>query len=197
MRRQQEKEASLQAINDARADLRRRLNEADDALGARPQQELPPKTRDAVKGDTVELVKMGTRATVLAVNKDGALQLQAGILKITAKQDEVRVVEEESSSEKQARTYSQRATHALRMKGTPAEVDLRGMMTDEAIAALDTYLDNAVLAHLEQVTIIHGKGTGAVRKAVREHLKRSRYIKAFRPGHYGEGEDGVTIAELR
>ena len=71
------------------------------------------------------------------------------------------------------------------------------MMTDEAVAALDSFLDNAMLAKLETVTIIHGKGTGAVRKAVREHLKRSRYVKSFRPGRYGEGEDGVTVAELR
>ena len=71
------------------------------------------------------------------------------------------------------------------------------MMTDEAVAALDSFLDNAMLAKLESVTIIHGKGTGAVRKAVREHLKRSRYVKSFRPGRYGEGEDGVTVAELR
>ena len=107
------------------------------------------------------------------------------------------VVEEESSSKKQAKNYSQRAAHTLRMRGTPAEVDLRGMMTDEAIAALDLYLDNVSMAHLEQVTIIHGKGTGAVRKAVREHLKRSRYVKEFRPGVYGEGEDGVTVVTLR
>ena len=81
--------------------------------------------------------------------------------------------------------------------GASSEVDLRGMMTDEAVAALDSFLDNAMLAKLETVTIIHGKGTGAVRKAVREHLKRSRYVKSFRPGRYGEGEDGVTVAELR
>ena len=79
----------------------------------------------------------------------------------------------------------------------PSEIDLRGMMTDEAIAVLDRFLDTAMMGKLESVTIIHGKGTGAVRKAVREHLKRSRYIKSFRPGRYGEGEDGVTVAELR
>ena len=76
-------------------------------------------------------------------------------------------------------------------------MDLRGMTTDEALGVLDIFLDNAVMGHLESVTVIHGKGTGAVRKAVREHLKRSRYVKSFRPGRYGEGEDGVTIAELR
>ena len=71
------------------------------------------------------------------------------------------------------------------------------MMTDEAIAVLEGYLDTAMMAKLESVTIIHGKGTGAVRKAVRDHLKRSRYVKSFRPGRYGEGEDGVTVVELR
>ena len=197
MRRQQQKQLDWQAANDQRADLRRRLNEAEDALGARPEMQAPPKTRDAEAGDTVELVKMGTKATVLSVNKDGSLQLQAGILKITAKQDEVRVVEGVQNSKKTARDYSQRAVHKLRSMGASSEVDLRGMMTDEAVAAMDLYLDNAVLAHLESVTIIHGKGTGAVRKAVREHLKRSRYVKSFRPGRFGEGEDGVTIVELK
>ena len=143
----------------------------------------------------MELVKMGTKATVIAVNKDGSLQLQAGILKINAKQDEVRVVEGET--QKSAKKIVQRAEYKLRSLGASPEVDLRGMTADEAIGALDLFLDSAVLGKLNEVRIIHGKGTGAVRRAVREHLKRSRYIKSFRPGRYGEGEDGVTIAELR
>ena len=195
MRRRQRKEEDWQRINDERAGLRHRLNEAEDKLGQRPEEPAPPPTRPAQKGDTVELVKMGTQATVLAVNKDGSLQLQAGILKINAKQEEVRVVEGESV--KSAKKVVARAEHKLRALGASPEVDLRGMMTDEAIGALDLFLDNAVLGKLNEVRIIHGKGTGAVRKAVREHLKRSRYVKSFRPGRYGEGEDGVTIAELR
>ena len=111
--------------------------------------------------------------------------------------DEVRVVEGETQSQKEARRIVQRAQHTLRAAAAPSEIDLRGMMTDEAIAVLDRFLDTAMMGKLESVTIIHGKGTGAVRKAVREHLKRSRYIKSFRPGRYGEGEDGVTVAELR
>ena len=195
MRRRQRKEEDWQRVNDERAELRHRLNEAEGKLGQRPEEPAPPPTRPARKGDTVELVKMGTQAAVLEVNKDGSLQLQAGILKITAKQDEVRVVEGESI--KAAKKVVARAEHKLRSLGASPEVDLRGMMTDEAIGALDLFLDNAVLGRLGEVRIIHGKGTGAVRKAVREHLKRSRYIKSFRPGRYGEGEDGVTIAELR
>ncbi len=195
MRRRQRREEDWQAVNDARAALRGTLNRAEDKLGARPEEPAPPPTRPAQAGDTVELVRMGTQATVIAVNKDGSLQLQAGILNISAKQDEVRVVEGET--QKSARQAVRRAEHKLRSLGASPEVDLRGMMTDEAIGVLDLFLDNAVMGKLNEVRIIHGKGTGAVRRAVREHLKRSRYIKSFRPGRYGEGEDGVTIAELK
>ena len=187
-----------QQVNDSRAEARRMLNEAERNLGgSAPQTEAPPPTRPAVAGDTVELVSMGTKATVLSVNKDGSLQLQAGILKISAKQEEVRVVEGETRTQREARKIVARAQHTLRTAAVPSQIDLRGMMTDEAISVLERFLDTAMMGKLETVTIIHGKGTGAVRKAVRTYLKRSRYIKSFRPGRYGEGEDGVTVAELR
>ena len=187
-----------QQVNDGRAEARRLLNEAERNIGGPAQEpEAPPPTRPAVAGDTVELVKMGTKATVLSVNKDGSLQLQAGILKISAKQDEVRVVEGETKAQKEARRIITRAEHTLRTAAVPSQVDLRGMMTDEAISVLERFLDTAMMGKLETVTIIHGKGTGAVRSAVRNYLKRSRYIKSFRPGRYGEGEDGVTVAELK
>ena len=191
------KDLDWQQVNDGRAEARRLLNEAERGIGGPVQEpEAPPPTRDAKAGDTVELVSMGTRASVLSVNKDGTLQLQAGILKISARQSEVRVVEGETQSQKEARKIIQRAERTLRT-AAPREVDLRGMMTDEAVAALESFLDTAMLGKLETVTIIHGKGTGAVRNAVRTYLKRSRYVKAFRPGRYGEGEDGVTVVELK
>ena len=197
MRKRQRKEEDWQRVNEARSGLKHRLNEAEDKLGRRKETPAPPPTRPAQAGDTVELVKMGTQATVLSVNRDGSLQLQAGILKITAKQSEVRVVEGESQTRKEAQKVIRRAEHKLRSLGASPEVDLRGMMTDEAVGALDIFLDNAVMGRLTEVVVIHGKGTGAVRKAVREHLKRSRYVKSFRPGRYGEGEDGVTVVELK
>ena len=191
------KDLDWQQVNDGRAEARRLLNEAERGIGGPVQEpEAPPPTREARAGDTVELVSMGTKASVLSVNKDGTLQLQAGILKISARQSEVRVVEGETQSQKEARKIIQRAERTLRT-AAPREVDLRGMMTDEAVAALESFLDTAMLGKLETVTIIHGKGTGAVRNAVRTYLKRSRYVKAFRPGRYGEGEDGVTVVELK
>ena len=197
MKKRQDK-LDWQQVNDTRAESRRLLNEAERNIGG-PAKEIepPPPTRPAVAGDTVELVKMGTKATVLSVNKDGSLQLQAGILKISAKQDEVRVVEGETESQKATRKIIARAEHTIRTAAVPSQVDLRGMMTDEAIAVLERFLDTAMMGKLETVTIIHGKGTGAVRNAVRTYLRRSRYVKSFRPGRYGEGEDGVTIAELK
>ena len=158
---QKRRDLDWQQVNDSRAEARRLLNEAERGIGGPAQEvETPPPTRPAVAGDTVELVSMGTKATVLSVNKDGSLQLQAGILKISAKQDEVRVVEGESQSQKEARRIVARAEHTLRTAAVPSQVDLRGMMTDEAIAALERFLDTAMMGKLETVTIIHGKGTG-------------------------------------
>ena len=201
MRRRQEQARDWVDDNEERARLRRKLNEADAALGGKKEDlPPPPPTRDAVLGDTVELLKMGAQAEVVGVNKDGTLQLQAGVLKLKAKQEEVRVLEDVTARKKQGAKDKQRAasvSRPFRAAGAKAELDLRGMMVDEALGAVDLFLDNALMGKLETVTIIHGKGTGALRKAVREHLKKSRYVKEYRPGVYGEGEDGVTVATLR
>ena len=201
MRRRQEQAREWVDDNEQRAQLRRKLNEADAALGGRKEDlPPPPPTRDAVIGDTVELTKMGTQAEVVGVNKDGTLQLQAGILKLKAKQSEVRVLEDVTARKKQSAKDKQRAasvSRPFRASAAKAELDLRGMMVDEALGAVDLFLDNALMGKLETVTIIHGKGTGALRKAVRDYLKKSRYVKEYRPGVYGEGEDGVTVATLK
>ena len=197
MRKKAQKEQDWQAVNDQRAGLRHRLNEAEDKLGVREKAAPPPMLRPAQKGDTVTILKTGTQGTVLSVTKDGVLQLQAGILRITAKQEEVRVVEGETQTQKAARQYIQRTEHKLRSLGAKAEVDLRGMTTDEAEMTLSQFLDRAIMGNLTQVTVIHGKGTGAVRKAVHTYLKRCKGVASFRLGRYGEGEDGVTIVALK
>ena len=156
---------------------------------ARPKPSRAPKA-----GDTVELLKIGTKATVLAVNRDGTLQLQAGILKVTAKPEEVYLLEHEVQPE--VKKYIEQTKRELRnVAGTP-ELDIRGMASDEAMPVLDQFLDNAVMAKLPSARIIHGKGTGILRKAVHDHLKRSPYVRKFRLGTFGEGEDGVTIVEF-
>ena len=194
---EKEKNADWQQVNDQRAGLRRRLNEAQERLGAAPEEAPPPLLREAKQGDTVTLLRTGTQATVLSVNKDGVLQLQAGILRITARQDEVRVVEGETQAQKAAKQYIRKTEHQLRSLGANAEVDLRGMTTDEAEMVLAQFIDRAVVGNLTQVTVIHGKGTGAVRKAVHAYLKRCKAVQSFRLGRYGEGETGVTVVELK
>jgi DNA mismatch repair protein MutS2 len=147
----------------------------------------------------VEHLRLRVRAEVTAINKDGTLALRAGSMKLNARQEEVRVVENTISAGKskpKAREPRQ-TVHTFNPAAAPMELDLRGMESLEALAAVDMFLDNALRSKLETVRIIHGKGTGVLRRAVRDHLKRSKYVKQFRPGIYGEGEDGVTIAEFR
>ena len=200
MRKRQEKQqADWQEQNDRRADLRRKLNEAEESLvGKEEEKPLPPPTRPAKQGDTVEHVRLRIRAEVTAVNKDGTLALRAGAMNINAKQDEVRVLEDVTAAKAKEKKREARTTvHQFNAAAAPAELDLRGMESLEAVSAVDLFLDNALRRKLETVRIIHGKGTGALRKAVRDHLRRSRYVKEFRPGIYGEGEDGVTIVTLK
>lgn len=180
--------------NERRVAVKSKLNAAQGKL-ARSQPDLPPPppTRPAEAGDTVELLSMGVQAQVTAVRKDGTLELQAGAMKLTAKQEEVRL----TAPAPKKKPASAAVHRPLRMEATARELDLRGMTVDEALACLDSFLDNALLGKLETAVIIHGKGTGAVRAAVRSHLKGNRYVKSFRPGRFGEGEDGVTVVELK
>ena len=147
-------------------------------------------------GDTVELLKLGTKASVIAINKDGSLQLQAGILKMTAAPDEVYLLENENPY-KEKGPRPKHSGREMKLTAMPTEVDLRGMDAIEAACVLERYLDEAMRANLTQVRIIHGKGTGTLRSAVQQALKKNKYIKNYRLGQYGEGEDGVTIAEFR
>ena len=143
----------------------------------------------------MELLKLGTRATVLSVNKDGSLLIQAGIMKLNVKPQEVYVLPQQDT-QNTVKRFVEKANRQLRNLATSSEVDLRGMTADEAISVLDRFLDDALLAKLPSIRVIHGKGTGVLRKAVQQHLKRNPRIKSVRLGVYGEGEDGVTIAEL-
>ena len=197
LKKQLKEGADTSNINQRQSDLRRSLNEAEDKLRSQQAEKYRPEpTRGVLVGDTVELLKLGTKASVIAINKDGSYLLQAGIMKLTAKPDEVYLLENENPyKEKHVRpAHSGREMNTA----TPiSEVDLRGMDTIDAVCVLDRFIDGAMRSKLSTVRIIHGKGTGAVRAAVHQSLKKNKFIKSFRLGVYGEGEDGVTIAELR
>ena len=201
LRKKMQQQADHQAINDAKVSAKKHLHAAEDALHLREEPaepEMAP-TRPIVAGDLVELPGVRTAATVLQVNGDGSLVLQAGRMKLTARPEQVRLPEEQTQQKKKQQP-APRATPAPQLRlerRASSELDIRGYETLEADSVVENYLDAAVMAKLETVTIIHGKGTGALRKAVHEILKRSKAVKSFRLGRYGEGEAGVTVVELR
>jgi len=201
MRRQQAKAERMENTNEARANLYRQLNEAEDAVSKRDirQEPIPKPSRPIRKGDLVEFPGVRTPAEVVSVGKDGTLQLKAGVLKMKAKADEVRLIEDDERAAKKkapAVTVHPGADRALRASAS-RELDIRGLETLEAESVVENFLSAAVMGRLETVTIIHGKGTGALRKAVHAILRRNKAVKEFRLGVYGEGESGVTVVTLK
>ena len=201
MRKAQTKAERAMNENEARAALRRRLNEAEEAVSKRDarQEPIPKPSRPIRKGDLVELPGVKTPAEVVSVGSDGTLQLKAGILKMKAKADEVRLIEDDERAARKktpAVTIRQNADRALRTSAS-RELDIRGLETLEAESVVENFLSAAVMGRLETVTIIHGKGTGALRKAVHAILRRNKAVKDFRLGVYGEGESGVTVVTLK
>ena len=199
LRRKMQQQADFQAINDAKVSARKHMNAAQEALHLReetPEPETP--SRPIAAGDRVELPGVRTAATVVQVNGDGSLVLQAGKMKMTAKPGQVRLIEGQPQAKKQAAAPKTGPAPSLHLeRRASSELDIRGYETLEAESVVENYLDAAVMAKLETVTIIHGKGTGALRKAVHEILRRSKAVKSFRLGRYGEGEAGVTVVELK
>jgi DNA mismatch repair protein MutS2 len=199
MRKAAAKAERLENTNEARAELRRKLNEAEDAVAKHDarQEPIPKPSRPIRAGDFVEIPGVRQNAEVVSVGKDGTLQLKAGILKMKAKADEVRLIEDdERAAKKKEVVIRQNADRAMRTSAA-RELDIRGLETLEAESVVENFLSAAVMGRLETVTIIHGKGTGALRKAVHDILRRNKAVKDFRLGVYGEGESGVTVVTLK
>ncbi len=198
MRRQLNEEQQAQEINEARSELRRKLNETQNKVKAKAPEtpaEDKKSARDVRAGDTVEIKSMGVKAEVIEVNPDGTLNLKAGIMNVKAKPDEVYLIEGHAAKQKK-QSVTLAGSSVPRAAVSP-EIDLRGMESIEAVNAAEQYIDSAVMGKLKTVTIIHGKGTGALRAAVQQMLKRNKAVKSFRLGRFGEGESGVTIVELK
>lgn len=151
----------------------------------------PPKTVRA--GDTVNIVTLDQKATVLsAPDSKGEVMVQAGVMKLNVKLKDIRLIEEKKAS---APTSGKVGLGAGKQVGL--ELDVRGMLVDEANIMVDRYLDDAYNAGLSEVNIIHGKGTGALRAGVQAFLKRHPLVKGYRMGSYGEGDAGVTVVTLK
>ena len=196
MKKHKNDDEDAQRVNEARSELRRRLNRHEDSLrpAAAPAVE-EHSSREIRPGDTVKIKSMGMKAEVISVSPERVLTLRAGIMNVTAKEDEVLLLEGESAKKKTSVSAAAAAT--LRTTVVASEIDLRGMEAAEGVLAAERYIDSAVMSKLKTVTIIHGKGTGVLRAAIQQMLKKNKAVKSFRLGRYGEGETGVTVVELK
>ncbi len=186
---------TAQAGDGSAAELRRRLEKEIDGLSEGLRTETPVNTEapETVKpGDRVEILTLGAEGVVLAApDEKGEVQLQAGAMKFKAPLSQLRL-----KQAKQEKTVVRAKTGAL-TRTVPPECDVRGMNLEEALSVVSLYLDEAVLAGLNEVYIIHGKGTGVLRAGIQQDLRKHRHVKSFRRGVYGEGEDGVTVVTLK
>ena len=199
MKKQAQTNAADQNLAAARAALRSTLGKAEKNANKREKKQVEPESIRPLKaGDTVYLLNVGVQGTVLKPeNKDGRVYVQAGIMKVNVPINELRL--EEEKKEKIKKTYRASAGNAaeIRRSAAKSELDVRGMMVEEALIEVDRYISDCLMAHLDVVTIIHGKGTGALRTAIQQHLRHDRHVKSIRNGRYGEGDMGVTILELK
>ena len=197
MRKKANEQEDVQQINEARSQLRRKLNLSEEALKKDDVEKLPEQksSRPIRVGDTVQIKSMGVKATVLSISSDRVLSLRAGIMNVSAKEDEVLLLEGQSAVK--AKSAPKASPSQLRTASVPSEIDIRGMESLEGVLAAERYIDSAVMGKLKTVTIIHGKGTGALRAAVQQMLKKNKSVNSFRLGRFGEGEAGVTVVELK
>ncbi len=178
--------------------LRQKMQSSLDGLAeglAAQNPTLAPPPKDLRPGDLVDIIHLNTRGTVLAKpDAKGEVQVQAGIMKMKAHISQLRLVEQPKPKQEKSRVmvHSGAAQRTVRM-----ECDVRGMALDEALIEVEHYLDQAVMAGMGEVAIVHGKGTGTLRAGIQQHLKRYPHVKSFRLGQYGEGESGVTIVTLK
>ncbi len=185
---------------EAKSRLRSRLNAAENAVDpvTKRRREAPVPSRPLHEGDTVLLLDIGKEAVVLTPpDSAGHVEVQAGIIRTRVPLTELRLLDNRKAAPAagpKGRSVSSGESRASRSVRT--ELDLRGQTANEALLEVDRFIDDAVMAGLGQITVIHGKGTGALRSAVHAHLRTHPSVKSYRLGTFGEGENGVTIVEI-
>lgn len=192
----------IRELEKKRQKIRDKINEKNDRLSIANKTKSPAqKTLDPKKlqkGDMVKIISMSLKGTVSTLpDAKGALFVQCGIMRVQTNIKDLALVKEDSISTPAVQHTN---TSKIKMSKTfsiSPEINLLGKTVDEALAVLDKYLDDAYLAHLSSVRVVHGKGTGALRSAVHNHLKRLKIIKDYRLGEYGEGDAGVTIVTFK
>ncbi len=194
--------STMKDLEQSRQKVRDKISEKNAKLSLKPSEnpahkQLKPNQINP--GDRVKVVSMGLTGIVSTrPDKHGKLFVQCGIIRSQVNLNDLILLEEETVTT--AAPMQRSSSGKLKMSKSysiSTEINLLGKTVDEALSALDKYLDDAYLAHLPSVRIVHGKGTGALRKAVQDYLRRCKYVKSYRLGEYGEGDAGVTIAEFK
>ena len=193
--------ASLKDLEKSRESIRGKINDKNEklALKSSPSPQNRKLTPDQIKkGDSVKILSMGLKGTVSSLpDHKGNLFVQCGIIRSQVHISDLILIDNDTPSNvsmKQSKASHIKMSKSLQVS---SEINLLGKTVDEALAELDKYLDDAYLAHLTTVRVVHGKGTGTLRSAVQSHLKRIKYVKSFRLGEYGEGDAGVTIVTFK
>ena len=192
--------APIAQMEKERAKLRGKMTDAQKKMSDQKRAEANHNAPKNLRiGDRVKVISMNLTGTVHSLpNARGDLYVQMGILRSLVNiKDLILLADDDVPTGKK---FNKTGTGKIKMSksmSVSAEINLIGKTTDEAIALLDKYLDDAYLAHLPSVRIVHGKGTGALRNAVHAHLKRQKHVKSYRLGEFGEGDAGVTIAEFK
>jgi DNA mismatch repair protein MutS2 len=190
---------NIKEMESERNSLRERLSDSEAALlKKQKKQDKNIGSKDLKIGDSVQVISLGLKGTVSTLpNAKGDLFVQMGILRSQVNLRDIEVLEEEELT---APGYNKTQSGKIKMSKSATihpDINLIGKTVDEALMDLDKYLDDAYLAHLPQVTVIHGRGTGALKNAVHAHLKKLKYVKSYRIGGFGEGDHGVTIVEFK
>ncbi|MCQ2432562.1 MAG: Smr/MutS family protein, partial [Clostridia bacterium] len=205
LRKKRDSAALQRELDESRRKIRVNLKESDtfiDPVIKRDTEgyKLP---RALEIGDDVVLVNLDMQGKVMSLpDKDGNITVQAGVIKTKVKVSEVMLVDGktvtvQSNNSKKPKMATQRSVRAAVQRDFRPELDLRGEYTDDAWFKVDKYLDDAAMTGIKSVTLIHGKGTGALRKALWEHLKKDSRVASFRAGSYGEGDYGVTVVDIK
>lgn len=199
-KRAKDKEDFAKTLEEAKQNVTQGLRSANKTLGAksvRAEDEDYKSPRPFKVGDEVIISGINKNGTILAIDGE-SVTVQAGIIKMKTKLKELRLAEDfPEKKEKKPKVKSYATASASPSATIRAEIDLRGMMCDDAWMKVDKYIDEAVMANLPQITIIHGKGTGALRNYITQSLRRDKRVASFRPGTFGEGDSGVTVVTLK
>ncbi len=194
--------ADVKELEKKRQKVRDRINEKNEKLSIRsdkkPSGQNTVDPKKLKKGDSVKILSMGLKGTVSSLpDGKGNLFVQCGIMRTQTNVRDLVLIQEDAAA---APSFKRTGAGAIKMSkslSVSPQINLLGKTVDEALPELDKYLDDAYLAHLPSVRVVHGKGTGALRNAVHNHLKRLKYVKEFRLGEYGEGDAGVTIVTFQ